>query len=84
LLDDVVAGYDLTLVFVSHDLSVVRHVCDRVAVMRAGEFVEIASAEQVFTNPAHEYTQALMEAIPILPPRTILEIPASTVGPIES
>ncbi len=69
LLDDVVAGYDLTLVFVSHDLSVVRRVCDRVAVMREGKFVEVAPTEQLFTQPAHEYTQALIEAIPTLPPR---------------
>ncbi|MGB3187707.1 MAG: ATP-binding cassette domain-containing protein [Ornithinimicrobium sp.] len=67
LLDDVVAGYDLTLVFVSHDLSVVRHVCDRVAVMRQGQFVEVAPTEQLFTDPANEYTQALIEAIPQLP-----------------
>ena len=67
LLDDVVAGYDLTLVFVSHDLSVVRRVCDRVAVMRAGDFVEIAPTEQLFTDPAHEYTRQLLAAVPTLP-----------------
>ncbi|CAN5522944.1 ABC transporter ATP-binding protein [soil metagenome] len=66
LLDEVVDGYDLTLVFVSHDLSVVRHVCDRVAVMRAGQFVEVAPTEQLFTDPAHEYTEALIKAIPTL------------------
>ncbi len=67
LLDDVVSGLDLTLVFVSHDLSVVRHVCDRVAVMKAGEFVEIALTEQLFTNPQHAYTRQLLAAIPTLP-----------------
>lgn len=67
LLDDVVSGLDLTLVFVSHDLSVVRHVCDRVAVMKAGEFVEIAPTEQLFTDPQHAYTRQLLAAIPTLP-----------------
>lgn len=64
LIDEIVDGFDLTLVFVSHDLSVVRHVCDRVAVMRRGELVEVASSEELFTAPTHAYTQALVEAIP--------------------
>lgn len=66
LLDDVVGGLDLTLVFVSHDLSVVRHVCDRVAVMKAGEFVEIAPTEHLFNDPQHPYTRQLLAAIPTL------------------
>ncbi|MGB3257427.1 MAG: ATP-binding cassette domain-containing protein [Ornithinimicrobium sp.] len=68
LLDDVVGGFDLTLVFVSHDLSVVRHVCERVAVMKAGEFVEVAPTEQLFSDPQHPYTQQLLAAIPTLNP----------------
>ncbi|HSP59588.1 MAG TPA: ATP-binding cassette domain-containing protein [Ornithinimicrobium sp.] len=66
LIDEVVDGFDLTLVFVSHDLSVVRHVCDRVAVMRQGVFVEVAPTEQLWTDPQHPYTQQLLAAVPDL------------------
>ncbi|MBA2696231.1 MAG: ATP-binding cassette domain-containing protein [Ornithinimicrobium sp.] len=66
LIDDVVEQFGLTLVFVSHDLSVVRHVCDRVAVMRQGEFVEVAPTEQLFADPQHPYTQSLLAAVPDL------------------
>ncbi|MGB7448980.1 MAG: ATP-binding cassette domain-containing protein [Ornithinimicrobium sp.] len=67
LVSDVVAQRGLTLVFVSHDLSVVRHVCDRVAVMRQGRIVEQAATEQLFAEPRHEYTRDLLAAIPSLP-----------------
>ena len=66
LIDEVVDGFDLTLVFVSHDLSVVRHVCDRVAVMRQGVFVEVAPTEQLWNDPQHPYTQQLLAAVPDL------------------
>ncbi len=66
LLDEVVDGFGLTLVFVSHDLSVVRHVCTRVAVMKAGEFVEVAPTEQLFSDAQHPYTRQLLAAIPTL------------------
>jgi peptide/nickel transport system ATP-binding protein len=66
LIDEVVEGFDLTLVLVSHDLSVVRHVCDRVAVMQRGEVVEVAPTEQLFTAPAHPYTRSLLAAVPDL------------------
>jgi ABC-type glutathione transport system ATPase component len=56
----------LTLVLVSHDLAVVRHLCDRVAVMRAGEIVEQGPAEQVWAHPQHEYTRTLQDATPML------------------
>jgi len=52
----------LTYLFISHDLSVVRHVCDRIAVMRGGQIVELAEAEQLFTAPQHPYTQTLLDA----------------------
>ncbi|HLS46784.1 MAG TPA: ATP-binding cassette domain-containing protein [Ornithinicoccus sp.] len=66
LMDEVVEGFDLTLVFVSHDLSVVRHVCDRIAVMRAGEIVEVAETEQLFQDAQHPYTRQLLAAVPRL------------------
>jgi peptide/nickel transport system ATP-binding protein len=66
LLARLVAEYSLTLVFVSHDLGVVRHVCDRVAVMRRGEIVEIGDVEEVYEAPKHEYTRELLAAAPNL------------------
>ena len=66
LILDVVERLDLTLVFVSHDLSVVRHVCERVAVMQAGEVVEIGPTDEVYERPQHPYTQSLVAAIPRL------------------
>jgi len=66
LVTEVVRTRGLTLVFVSHDLSVVRQVCDRVAVMRHGELVEVAATDRLFEAPQHEYTQELLAAIPTL------------------
>lgn len=64
LITELVGDLGLTLVFVSHDLSVVRHVCDRVAVMSAGEVVEVGTTEQVYADPQHPYTQKLLRAAP--------------------
>jgi ABC-type glutathione transport system ATPase component len=66
LIADLVDELSLTLVFVSHDLSVVRHVCDRVAVMNAGRVVELGPTDQVYEDPQHPYTQRLLAAIPTL------------------
>jgi peptide/nickel transport system ATP-binding protein len=62
LLGDLQEEFGLTLVFVSHDLAVVRQVSDRVAVMREGEVVELADADDVYTSPGHDYTKELLSA----------------------
>jgi peptide/nickel transport system ATP-binding protein len=66
LLADLVAARGLTLIFVSHDLSVVRHLCDSVVVLRAGRIEEQGPAERVFAQPEADYTRALIAAIPRL------------------
>jgi peptide/nickel transport system ATP-binding protein len=66
LLDDLVERLGLTLVFISHDLAVVRHLCTRVAVLYHGRLVEDASADEVYTAPSHPYTRALLDAVPRL------------------
>ncbi|MGY1840657.1 MULTISPECIES: ATP-binding cassette domain-containing protein [unclassified Modestobacter] len=63
---DIRESSDLSLVFVSHDLAVVRMVSDRVAVMHRGRIVEIGAAERVFDQPAHPYTRILLEAVPVV------------------
>ncbi len=65
LIQDLQARLNLTYVFISHDLSVVRHISDRVAVMYLGKIVEITTYHNIFTRPRHPYTQALLSAIPI-------------------
>ncbi|MGH3824402.1 MAG: ABC transporter ATP-binding protein [Pseudonocardiaceae bacterium] len=69
LLADLQTQLGLSYLFVSHDLSVVRHVADRIAVMYLGRIVETASVDELFSAPAHPYTQALISAIPLPDPR---------------
>ena len=64
LLADLQDDFGLTYLLISHDLSVIRHICDRVAVMYLGELVEVADVETLFEAPEHPYTEALLESVP--------------------
>jgi peptide/nickel transport system ATP-binding protein/oligopeptide transport system ATP-binding protein len=67
LLQDLQEKFKLTYLFISHDLAVVEHFCDRVLVMQSGRVVEDATAEELYQNPKHDYTKKLLAAVPELP-----------------
>ncbi|NNE10919.1 MAG: ATP-binding cassette domain-containing protein, partial [Ilumatobacter sp.] len=87
LLEDLKAEYGLTLMFIAHDLAVVKNISDRVAVMYLGKLCEVASADDLYGRPAHPYTNVLLESIPVPDPEievagtTITGEPPSPVSP---
>ena len=67
-MDDLRGQFNLTMLFIAHDLAVVEHICDRVIVMYLGRIMEIAPADTLYSTPNHPYTQALLSAVPIPQP----------------
>jgi len=87
LLEDLREQFHLTYLFIAHDLSVVRHICHRVAVMYLGRIVELANADELFGHPLHPYTQALLAAVPVPDPtvetaRTFRPVQGEVPSPI--
>lgn len=68
LMEDLQKEFDLTFLFIAHDLAAVRHISDRIAVMYLGRLAELADGEEIYSNPLHPYTEALMSAVPIPDP----------------
>jgi oligopeptide transport system ATP-binding protein len=87
LLEDLREKFNLTYLFIAHDLSVVRHLCQRVAVMYLGHVVELADCDEVFDHPLHPYTRALLAAVPVPDPtveadRAFQPLPGEVPSPI--
>ncbi len=72
LLEDLKAEYGLTLIFIAHDLAVVKNISDRVAVMYLGKLCEVASSDDLYAHPAHPYTKVLLDSIPVPDPSVVV------------
>ena len=84
LLRDLKAEYGLTLVFIAHDLAVVKNVSDRVAVMYLGKLCEVSEPDKLFSNAAHPYTALLLESIPEPDPAVVIDVSLESTGEIPS
>jgi ABC-type oligopeptide transport system ATPase subunit len=78
LLETLQEEFQLTYLFISHDLSVIRHICDRIVVMYVGKVVEISNGLELYTSPRHPYTEALLSAVPIADPTGRGKSPANS------
>src|SRR5436309_10839767 len=84
LLEEMKARYGLTLIFIAHDLAVVKNVSDRVVVMYLGKICEVGSPDIIYQQPAHPYTRVLLDAIPVPDPSVRPEARAKVIGEIPS
>jgi len=85
LLEELQKEFGLTYLFIAHDMSVVKHISDRIAVMYLGKVVEVAPTEELFSNPQHPYTEALLSAVPIPNPgmrRERIILPGDVPSPV--
>jgi peptide/nickel transport system ATP-binding protein len=84
LLEDMKARYGLTLIFIAHDLAVVKNVSDRIVVMYLGKICEVGTPDVIYQHPAHPYTRVLLDAIPVPDPAVRPETRAKVIGEIPS
>ncbi len=84
LFQSLIEDYNLTTLFISHDLTLLKHMCDKIAIMYLGEIVEMGPTEQIINNPKHPYTQALISSVPRIDPDAeldVIEIPGTVPDP---
>lgn len=84
LLEDLKASYGLTLVFIAHDLAVVKNISDRVAVMYLGKMCEVSESDELYEKPAHPYTELLLESLPVPDPTAEIDLTVTSEGELPS